>query len=303
MPPYDDEGAPPIENESTTQPGGDPAPSLRERWVTRWRAAGAELTARSQATRGGTEPMRPAHQPRLDPVPLKQPVVPRVHPVVPPSLDPALRPITVLAPSRVETRPVRPKAEPSRTFNLAPDDPPWTRQKTEQARAVTRAAPAADRAPSWAEWLSKDQPVAPLRARPERIDLADPPAPPSSGAASAGARAHPDAAADDRTVAERSRPVPPSPSSDSSLVMTPAIDAYVAELSQAEPRRSEVDSGVPEPGGWETLLSPVDPQRSDVDSGVPESGGSETLLSQTDRPAPRCRRGIVCALWRCAAWS
>ena len=28
----------PIENESTTQPGGDPAPSLRERWVTRWRA-------------------------------------------------------------------------------------------------------------------------------------------------------------------------------------------------------------------------------------------------------------------------
>ena len=100
-------------------------------------------------------------------------------------------------------------------------------------------------------------------------------------------RGHPDAAADDRTVAERSRPVPPSPSSDSSLVMTPAIDAYVAELSQAEPRRSEVDSGVPEPGGWETLLSPVDPQRSDVDSGVPESGGSETLLSQTDRPAPR----------------
>ncbi len=245
VPPQEDESSPSLGQPLAPAQEDTRAPSLSERWETRWRAAGAELKARSLRARGSVDPMRPDYQARLDPVPLKEPVIPRAHPVVPPSLDPAVRPAASIAPSRDESSFTRAKTEPSRTFAQA--DLPWARIKAEKVSARAPAEPAAPLAASWDAWLSQDQPPADPGRGPKPDDLADRLAAAPRAKPGAQAFAPSDAAADDRTVADQPAPTIVASSDDSSLVMIPAIDAYVAELSQAEPRPPEIVPEMPSP--------------------------------------------------------
>jgi tetratricopeptide (TPR) repeat protein len=269
------------------------SPSPRERWETRWRAASAELKARAERARAPVEPLRPAYQAGLDPVPLKEPSVPRSHPVTLPSIDPAARPVAAVAPSRVEPSSIRAKAEPSRTFTQP--DLPWARKRAEQVTASTSAVPAAHLPPSWAGRLAQDLPPSPQERRQRPLDFADGPTATQTSRQTADVESPSGATEDHRTVADQPPPTasgpvdeipsdvsaradkaPPSlvapiedelpveiapveesppvavvsadepPSvidetrEDSSLISIPAIDAYVAELSQSEQRPLEV---------------------------------------------------------------
>lgn len=87
--------------ESMRQPSSQ-GPSVKDRWEARWRAAGAELKARTERTRTAGEAERPDYGTRFDSVPLKQPRATRAHPPTPPKIDPTIRPIPT---------PVSPKAD------------------------------------------------------------------------------------------------------------------------------------------------------------------------------------------------
>jgi tetratricopeptide (TPR) repeat protein len=92
-------------------------PGVKDRWEARWRAAGAELKARSQPKRTAGEPKHPDYGTRFDSVPLKEPRIPRARPAAPPKLDPSIRPVPAPATPQVEaTRPGRDLEPTSHSF-------------------------------------------------------------------------------------------------------------------------------------------------------------------------------------------
>jgi hypothetical protein len=63
--------------------------SVRERWETRWRAAAAQIKARSQRSQDIPEPIDPSYPAGFGSVPLKEPKVPRAVAAAPPPINPA----------------------------------------------------------------------------------------------------------------------------------------------------------------------------------------------------------------------
>ena len=95
--------------------------SLRDRWESRWRAAGAELNARRQSSAIPSQPQRPPFHTGFESVPLKEPRVPQAEPGARPRFEPPTRPIS--APPGVA------KIEPERAI---PVPEPEAAQSTRQ---------------------------------------------------------------------------------------------------------------------------------------------------------------------------
>jgi hypothetical protein len=183
-PTRDDEAAPLVEKQ-VDRPGEEARPhaarkesaspqddagtrSLRERWETRWRAVSAEIKARAQRGKENVEPLKPDNQTRHA-VPLREPSVPRLHPVPPPLRDLPIRPESPRSPSRVELSFTPPKAEPSREFT--PAEVAGAHLKAAPASPRIRPEPARDLPASWAEWLAKDQPPVAARRREQPAEV------------------------------------------------------------------------------------------------------------------------------------
>ena len=79
------------------------AASVKDRWETRWRAAGAELKARAQHLKARSEAEHRAVPATFDSVPLKEPQVPRSQPGAVPRDQPPSRPIPTPAIAKVES--------------------------------------------------------------------------------------------------------------------------------------------------------------------------------------------------------
>ena len=77
-------------------------PGVKDRWEARWRAAGAELKARSERKQPAGEAKRPDYGTRYDSVPLKEPRVARAQPAAPPKIDPTIRPIPTPVTPQIE---------------------------------------------------------------------------------------------------------------------------------------------------------------------------------------------------------
>ena len=104
-------------HETTKRPGptGEyaAAASVKDRWETRWRAAGAEFKARGDRSRATHEPKGPDFKTGFDSVPIKEAPVPRVQPVARPRVEPPPpRPIPTTRPIPTSTRvaPVEPSS-------------------------------------------------------------------------------------------------------------------------------------------------------------------------------------------------
>jgi hypothetical protein len=111
--------------ESKRQPSSE-GPSVKDRWEARWRAAGAELKARTERTRTAGEPTRPDYGTRFDSVPLKEPRVMRAHPAAPPKIDPTIRPISTPVTPKADATWISPSPEPP-IPSFAPDVPTTAR--------------------------------------------------------------------------------------------------------------------------------------------------------------------------------
>jgi tetratricopeptide (TPR) repeat protein len=101
---------------TVSAPGADysAGASVKDRWETRWRVAGAELKARSQRPSSSHEPRRPRVQAGFDSVPVKAPRAPRPMPTAPPQPEPPARPTSkTSAPVEVVPSEPVPVADPS----------------------------------------------------------------------------------------------------------------------------------------------------------------------------------------------
>jgi len=97
------------------QPYGGSQPA----WETRWRVAGAQLKARSERSQVIPQSTKLSYQAGFDAVPLKEPQVPRMAPVVPAAIEPALQPTPVRGVKRTEPAWTGPKTEPPETGSPA----------------------------------------------------------------------------------------------------------------------------------------------------------------------------------------
>ena len=111
------------------------AASVRERWETRWRAAGAELKARAQHLKARAEPNERAVPAGFDTAPLKVRPVPRAQPAPVPRVQPPTRPIPIREVTKVESRWTAPSA--------APTARPFPAESTPEEQTAIEAPPEA----------------------------------------------------------------------------------------------------------------------------------------------------------------
>ncbi len=100
--------------------------SVKDRWETRWRAAGAELKARSERSATRRETPQPAYKTGFDSVPLKEPPVPRAQPreAPVPRAQPTARPSVDLPPQQTLPTPRAATVESSWTVPTSESDEP-----------------------------------------------------------------------------------------------------------------------------------------------------------------------------------
>ena len=85
-------------------------PGVKDRWEARWRAAGAELKARSDRTHTASETKRPDYGTRFNSVPLKEPRVARAQTVPSPKVDPEIRPVPTPVVAKTEATWISPES-------------------------------------------------------------------------------------------------------------------------------------------------------------------------------------------------
>jgi tetratricopeptide (TPR) repeat protein len=142
--------------------------SVKDRWQTRWRAAGAELKARAERSSVTGEPKRATFQAGFDAVPLKEPRELRAAPTARSRPESPIQPIpTTFGPTRVEPSREIPTGDPAEIQDLSQqmfearieptrDEPPIADEPLETISPVDAGRDAVADDESWYEMPAMD---------------------------------------------------------------------------------------------------------------------------------------------------